>query len=181
MSDEYPPFLDTPGGILTASGIHFRTTRALLEDYAGPVLEVVPLATLVDRAEVWLRSGQTLALWVLALLLLVAPPVGAAFAALTLYLGWETLGPSVASPRLVAVFRGWRATALVGLTSMLGSLGWFTAYTLQTAAYVNTVGQVELILSVAASTLFFHEKITAREAAGIVLLMGSIVILILVI
>ncbi|MEM1043142.1 MAG: hypothetical protein AAGI91_10990 [Bacteroidota bacterium] len=128
QADEHPPFLDTPSGIMTASGVHFHTTRALLEGYAGPVLEAVPLATLVDRAEVWLRSGQTLALWSLALLLLVAPPVGAAFAALTVYLGWETLGPSVVSRRLVSAFRVLekplvQAVLYVAVLSWLGAEG----------------------------------------------------------
>jgi len=40
---------------------------------------------------------------------------------------------------------------------------------------------VELILSVAASTLFFRERISGREWAGMTVLVGSIVMLILVI
>ena len=46
---------------------------------------------------------------------------------------------------------------------------------------VKAVGQVELILSILASTLFFHEKITARELAGIAVLCLSIVLLVVVI
>lgn len=128
MDADHPPFLDTPGGIITASGVRFHTTRALLEDYAGPVLAAVPIATLVDRAEVWLRSGQTVALWTLALLLLVLPPVGAALCTLTVYLGWETVGPSFVSRRLVAVFRGLemplvQAGLYVAVLSWLGAQG----------------------------------------------------------
>lgn len=102
---DVPPFLDTPAGILTVSGIRFQTTRKLLEEYAGAVLRVVPLETLIARAEVWLRSGQTIALWLLAPLLLVIPPAGAAAISLTAYLAWETLSPLFASRRLVAVMR----------------------------------------------------------------------------
>jgi hypothetical protein len=97
--------LDTPQGIVSAHGVHFRTTRALLEDYAGPVLEVVPLATLIGRAEVWLRGGPTVALWVLAPLLLLVPPWWAAAAALGAYVAWETAGPLWVSRRLVAALR----------------------------------------------------------------------------
>lgn len=104
-NSDAPLFLDTPGGLITASGVHFHTTQAMLERYAGPVLDVVPLATLVERAEVWLRSGTALALWALALFLLVLAPLGAALCALTVYLGWETLSPSLVSQRLVAAFR----------------------------------------------------------------------------
>lgn len=140
-TDDHPAYLDTPGGLITASGVHFHTTRALLEQYAGPVLEVVGLDTLVDRAEVWLRSGQTLALWSLALLLLVLPPLGAALAALTLYLGWETLGPSFVSQRLVAVLRVLekplvQAALYVAVLSYLGSQGSVAAVGIGLAGFV---------------------------------------------
>lgn len=80
-----------------------------------------------------------------------------------------------------AVWEARRVALWIGLTSMGGSLCWFIAFALQNAAYVKALGQVELILSVAASTLFFREKISGREWAGITLLVGSILMLILVI
>lgn len=77
------------------------------------------------------------------------------------------------------VFRAWRITSLVGLTSMLGSLGWFTAFTLTSAAYVRVVGQVELVFSYAASVFVFKETAKRRELAGIALILLSVVVLIL--
>ena len=77
------------------------------------------------------------------------------------------------------VLRAWRVTALVGLTSMLGSLGWFTAFTLVSAAYVRVVGQVELVFSYAASVFVFKEKISLRELMGIALILLSVVVLVL--
>ena len=74
-----------------------------------------------------------------------------------------------------------RVALWIGLTSMGGSLCWFIAFALQNAAYVKALGQVELILSVAASTLFFRERISTREAAGMAVLIVSIVMLVLVI
>ncbi|MCX7566473.1 DMT family transporter [Sulfitobacter sp. F26169L] len=79
------------------------------------------------------------------------------------------------------VWRARRVAIWIGLTSMGGSLCWFIAFTLQNAAYVNALGQVELIMSVIASTLFFREKITAREAIGMAILVASILLLILAI
>ncbi|MEL6585300.1 MAG: DMT family transporter [Pseudomonadota bacterium] len=76
---------------------------------------------------------------------------------------------------LVAVFKAWRTTSLVGVTSLLGSLGWFTAYTLQTAAYVNAVGQIELILSMLISRLLLGERQSRRELVGIWLVGLSVV------
>lgn len=63
----------------------------------------------------------------------------------------------------------------VGVTGMLGSLGWFVAFALQNAAYVRSVGQVELIFTVLVSTYVFRERPALRELAGIGLLALSIV------
>ena len=82
---------------------------------------------------------------------------------------------------IVAVLRAWRVAVLVGITSMTGSFLWFVAFTLQNAAYVKAVGQVELVLSVLASVLFFREKISGRELVGISLLLVSILVLVLTI
>ncbi|GIT90674.1 membrane protein [Jannaschia pagri] len=80
---------------------------------------------------------------------------------------------------LIAVFQRWRSTSLVGVTSLLGSLGWFTAYTLQTASLVNAVGQIELLLSMLISGLLLQERQTRRELTGITLVGLSVVGLIL--
>ncbi len=92
---------------------------------------------------------------------------------MVLWLLWREPG------QMSLVFANWRIASLVGLTSMLGSLGWFTAFTLTNVAYVRALGQVELIFSYAASVLWFGEWPTRREAAGIGLLLISIVVLIL--
>ncbi|KUF09679.1 DMT family transporter [Pseudoponticoccus marisrubri] len=82
--------------------------------------------------------------------------------------------------QLAAVWAARRRAIWLGLSSMGGTLGWFTAFTLQTAAYVYALGQVELIFSLAASVLFFRETVTRRELAGIACLTASIVVLVLV-
>lgn len=79
---------------------------------------------------------------------------------------------------IARVLAAWRIAGLVGITSMVGSICWFTAFTLQTVAYVKAVGQAELILSILASTLVFRESISRRELAGIALLLASILLLI---
>lgn len=75
----------------------------------------------------------------------------------------------------------WRTTALVGVTGMLGSLGWFAAFTLQNAAYVRALGQIELVFGFLWSWLIFRERSSARELIGVAVLAGSILMLILVI
>lgn len=93
--------------------------------------------------------------------------------AMSLWLRWREPG------QISAVIAARSRAVWIGLTSMAGSLCWFTAFTLQNAAYVNAVGQVELIFSLAASVLFFNERFTRREAAGIALLSASVLSLVL--
>ena len=84
-------------------------------------------------------------------------------------------------PELRAVWATRRVAVWVGLFSMGGSFCWFLAFTLQNAAYVKALGQVELILSLLASVLFFKETVTRREITGIALLCLSILLLVLAI
>jgi len=64
--------------------------------------------------------------------------------------------------------------ALVGLASFIGSAGWFTAFTLQIAAYVRTLGLVELGFTLLISRYAFRERPGWAEVAGLALLIVSI-------
>jgi drug/metabolite transporter (DMT)-like permease len=79
-----------------------------------------------------------------------------------------------------AVVAAWRMAALVGLASLVGSACWFTAFTLQTVAYVNALGQIELVFALIASVVIFGERIGRREVQGLVVLTLSILMLVLV-
>ena len=81
--------------------------------------------------------------------------------------------------QISAVIRTWRIALGVGLSGMLASACWFTAMTLQNAAYVRALGQVELVFTFAASYFFFRERPNFTEVAGIVLLIGGVLILLL--
>ena len=72
------------------------------------------------------------------------------------------------------VINSWRTAIWIGFAGMGGSLCWFTAFTLKSAAYVFAVGQIEVIFSLAASYLFFKEKMTGAEFFGIFFLTLSI-------
>ena len=78
-----------------------------------------------------------------------------------------------------AVARHWRPGLSVGTAGFLGSAGWFIAFTLQNAAYVRAVGQVELVFTFIASIFFFKERTKAMEFFGIALILVSILILVL--
>lgn len=97
--------------------------------------------------------------------------------------GFQTLamaaGFALRDPgQIVAVLRRWRGVALVAGASLVGSLSWFTAFTLQNVALVKAVGQVELVLSLAAGWLVFGERVSPREAVGIALILGSVLMLV---
>ena len=67
-----------------------------------------------------------------------------------------------------------RTGALAGAASFVGSAGWFTAFTLQIAAYVRTLGLVELAFTLLISRYVFRERPTRAELLGLALLAVSI-------
>ncbi|WP_169569614.1 EamA family transporter [Sneathiella limimaris] len=77
------------------------------------------------------------------------------------------------------VLRSWRVAVWVGVTSMLGSIGWFTAMALQNAAYVRAVGQIELVFTFLISYFYFKEKTSLNEGMGILLIIAGILVLVL--
>jgi drug/metabolite transporter (DMT)-like permease len=78
---------------------------------------------------------------------------------------------------ITRVWQARRVAIWVGLTSLGGSFCWFWAFSMQNAAYVKALGQVELLLSILASVLFFKETISRREMLGMALLVLSILAL----
>ena len=60
-----------------------------------------------------------------------------------------------------------RVSLFIGVTSALGSIAWYTAFALQNASYVRAVGQVEVVFTLAISMLYFRERISRPELAGI--------------
>ena len=92
--------------------------------------------------------------------------------AMALWLRWREPG------ELSRVAGHWRAALPVGVTGMLGSAGWFVAFALQNAAYVRSLGQIELIFSILASVVIFRERVRLGEVAGMALLALSIVMLV---
>lgn len=91
--------------------------------------------------------------------------------------GWLAWRESGEVGRVIAARR---SAVWMGITGMVGSLFWFTAFTLQNAALVFAVGQVEVVFSLLASVLFFKERVTTREGIGIALVTISILIVVLV-
>ena len=85
-------YVDTPRGIFTASGIWFASREAELENYAGKLLEKISLERLVKEAEIWIRSAQTLTLWLLPVLLMIQKPLVSVAISFVFYFCWESFG-----------------------------------------------------------------------------------------
>ena len=81
---------------------------------------------------------------------------------------------------VLAVARTWRSSAVVGVLSVCGSAGWAIAVTLENAAKVRALGQVELLLTFAISHRFLGEHHRRSEfAASILTVVGVAAVLVL--
>lgn len=77
------------------------------------------------------------------------------------------------------LWQQWRWATIVGAVGTLTSVCWFTAVTMQNASFVRSVGTIELLFTYVFSTKVFKEKVSAYEAAGIVLIIFGIVLLLI--
>lgn len=75
--------------------------------------------------------------------------------------------------------KAWKPSLFVGLVGASASFGWFMAMTLQQAAIVKSLAQVEMIFTFASSVFFFREKINRLEVMGCVLIVGGILVLLI--
>jgi len=82
-------------------------------------------------------------------------------------------------PQMNKIFTHWKLSSFVGITSMLGSVGWFTASSLQTAAYVKALGQIDFFFTLFITHRVFKEMIQPREYLGMFLIASSVLVLLL--
>jgi drug/metabolite transporter (DMT)-like permease len=75
-----------------------------------------------------------------------------------------------------ATLRLWRPSLFAGCMGAAASAGWFTAFAIESAARVRTLGLVELLFAYAVSRRFFRERLTALELAGVALLTVGLVL-----
>ena len=73
----------------------------------------------------------------------------------------------------------WRPSLFVGVTSAIGSIGWFTAMTMQRVSFVKALAQIEFVFALFVAILVFKERPTRVEMLGMVLIAIGIVVLLL--
>jgi drug/metabolite transporter (DMT)-like permease len=87
------------------------------------------------------------------------------------WLLWKT-------PRVVAgTLRLWRPSLFAGFMGAAASAGWFSAFALQAAAPVRTLGLIELVFSYAVSRKLFRERLSWLELAGMAFLAAGIAVI----
>jgi drug/metabolite transporter (DMT)-like permease len=87
------------------------------------------------------------------------------------YMQWKEPG------QIKAVVKAWKPASLVGIAGVLGSVCWFTAMTIQSVAYVRSLGQIELIFTFASSYFIFKERPNKAETMGVILIAVGIIVL----
>ena len=80
---------------------------------------------------------------------------------------------------MVAIMRAWKPSLVAGLMGALASQFWFLAFAIATAASVRTLALIEVLFAQLAARFMFGQRTTAREAAGMVLVVAGVVLLIL--
>lgn len=75
------------------------------------------------------------------------------------------------------LIQSWRISLLAGSMGAAASLAWFTAYAMQGAAPVRTLGMVEVVFSYIVSRRVFSEKLSLTEKLGMALMMLGLVLI----
>lgn len=115
--DVDPTYVDTPYGMVTASGRWYHIPEEDIRAYASDVLEHVSLDRLINWADAWLDSPRTVTLWLLPPLLWALPVGWAVAAGVGLYGGWTLVSPSFPGP--------WAAWLVSGLQNVLLQGGYY--------------------------------------------------------
>ena len=63
-----------------------------------------------------------------------------------------------------------KLTLLTSISSCLGSIGWFSAMSIQNVPYVKTLGQVEIFVTLLISIYWLKQKPKIKDAFGLVLI-----------
>jgi drug/metabolite transporter (DMT)-like permease len=72
-------------------------------------------------------------------------------------------------PALKLMFTHKKLVIFTSLTSFLGSLGWFSAMSLQTVPYVKSLGQIEIFFMMLISAYWLKEKTRKKDMLALIL------------
>ena len=78
---------------------------------------------------------------------------------------------------LAPIFRAWRISLVAGSMGAAASLAWFTAYAMQGAGPVRTLGMVEVVFSYLVSRRVLSESLSRNEKIGMGLMLVGLVLI----
>lgn len=91
-----------------------------------------------------------------------------------LWMLWREAG------ELGRIGKAWKPSLFTGFVGATASFGWFMAMTLQQAAVVKALAQIEMIFTFASSVFYFREHINRAEVVGCGLIVAGILLLVLI-
>jgi len=163
----------TAGVLLLSPADRQRPLRALVSGWTGrPALLGLASGTGFAFAAVGYR-GAALAFDDTTYLAAAAMTLAAALALQTVALGGWLLARSPAT--VAGVVREWRPSLFAGFMGAAASAGWFTAFAIEPAANVRTLGMIELIFAYVVSLKLFRERLSRLELAGMALIALGII------
>ncbi|ABG42338.1 transporter, drug/metabolite exporter family [Paraglaciecola sp. T6c] len=134
-----------------ASGLCFALTTLWVRE--ASLMTQLPFLQSAAYVLFWVLLIQTL---ILLLWLLIRSP--------------QTLRALCLKPKLVFI---------ISFCSFVGSIGWFTAMSLETVALVKTLGQIEIFFTLLISAKWFKERLQRSDKWGLGLILVGAVLVIL--
>ncbi|WP_445767570.1 EamA family transporter [Rheinheimera sp.] len=154
-------------GVMLGAGAVFLLSGASWRQLSWPVLLLgVASGLAFALTSLWVRQASLVlelpfphgAAWVLLLVILLQTLL------LTAYLLLRDRAT------LAALWQRPQLTLAVSVCSCVGSIGWFTAMSLESVALVKTLGQVEVLFMLLISAFVFKEKLQKADHWGLALI-----------
>ncbi|MCB7467719.1 EamA family transporter, partial [Lactiplantibacillus plantarum] len=70
-------------------------------------------------------------------------------------------------------------TIAISIFSCVGSIGWFSAMSLQHVAYVKTLGQIEVFFTILIAVLWLKQPLKKQDSAGLLLIAVAAILVML--
>lgn len=157
--------------VATAGVVIMSTKRGGLIGGVGPTLLGLASGGLFALSAIGYRGGilsLELSNYVMTATFTLAVGIAMQAVLLSIYLGLRS--PEV----LYAILRAWKPSLSAGFAGAVASQFWFLAFALATAASVRTLALIEVLFAQLIARFAFGQRTSAREAAGLLLVVCGV-------
>jgi drug/metabolite transporter (DMT)-like permease len=157
--------------VATAGVVIMSTKRGGLIGGVGPTLLGLASGGLFALSAIGYRGGilsLELSNYVMTATFTLAVGIAMQAVLLSIYLGLRR--PEV----LYAILRAWKPSLSAGFAGAVASQFWFLAFALATAASVRTLALIEVLFAQLIARFAFGQRTSAREAAGMLLVVCGV-------